>query len=99
MVSATRTQTLNMPILRQGSRGTSVRLLQQLLSAYNRFTLSSPITVDGIFGDKTFAAVTEFQIAYRNEGLDNSFTIDGVVGPLTWRALGDFSYRKCRTQE
>jgi peptidoglycan hydrolase-like protein with peptidoglycan-binding domain len=89
-------QTLNMPILRRDSRGTSVRLLQQLLNAYDRFTFSNQVTIDGIFGDETLRAVTEFQAAYKNEGLDNSFTIDGIVGPLTWRALGDFSYRKCR---
>jgi murein DD-endopeptidase MepM/ murein hydrolase activator NlpD len=53
-----------------GSRGDAVAEIQRQLG----------VTVDGIFGPLTHAAVTDFQA--RN-GLD----VDGVVGPVTWTAL------------
>lgn len=60
-----------MPILRNGSRGDPVRELQNLLGG---------LTVDGIFGPRTEAAVREFQ---RLAGL----VADGIVGPITWGKL------------
>jgi peptidoglycan hydrolase-like protein with peptidoglycan-binding domain len=42
------------------------------------------LTVDGVFGAKTEAAVREFQRLLSRE---MPFTVDGVVGPRTWRAL------------
>ena len=63
------------PILRQGSQGQSVKTLQQLLTA-----AGYPLTVDGIFGPRTEAAVKKFQQA-------NRLTVDGIVGPKTWSSL------------
>jgi peptidoglycan hydrolase-like protein with peptidoglycan-binding domain len=40
------------------------------------------LTVDGIFGPETEAAVKNFQ-------QDNGLTVDGIVGPHTWQALPD----------
>jgi peptidoglycan hydrolase-like protein with peptidoglycan-binding domain len=57
-------------LLRVGTRGEDVRQAQQLLG----------VAVDGIFGDKTRAAVVGFQ---RSNGL----AVDGIVGPNTWSAL------------
>lgn len=64
------------PLLRSGSRGPAVIELQQALSklGYN------PGPIDGIFGQKTEAAVRAFQSA---KGL----VVDGIVGPKTWAAI------------
>lgn len=62
-----------MEVLSLGSTGPDVRLIQSLL---NRIGYNSG-AVDGIFGNRTYQAVTDFQ---RNNGL----TPDGVVGPATW---------------
>jgi peptidoglycan hydrolase-like protein with peptidoglycan-binding domain len=63
------------PLVRQGSRGHPVQTLQYLLGAHGH-----PVTVDGIFGPDTDAAVRAFQQA-------GHLTVDGLVGPETWSAL------------
>lgn len=62
-------------LLRQGDSGDQVRDVQARLAA-----LGFPVTVDGLFGAATTAAVRSFQ---RAQGLD----ADGIVGPGTRRAL------------
>lgn len=65
-------------VLRKGSSGSSVRILQYYLSFLGYFNLKLPyISVDGIFGDETRDAVLTFQSLY---GLD----VDGIVGRDTW---------------
>jgi murein L,D-transpeptidase YcbB/YkuD len=67
------------PELRQGSNGAwpqaTVRSLQYLLNAHG-----AKLTVDGMFGPKTKAAVVAFQ---HSKGLSAS----GVVQASTWRSL------------
>ena len=63
------------PLVRSGDRDHPVRTLQYLLRARNH-----PVTVDGIFGAKTDAAVRAFQ-------MDKHLAVDGIVGPNTWSAL------------
>ena len=63
------------PLVRSGARDHPVRTLQYLLRARNH-----PVTVDGIFGAKTDAAVRAFQ-------MDKHLAVDGIVGPNTWSAL------------
>jgi len=68
-------------LLRNGSRGDSVRLMQQYLNAIAAAFPSIPvITADGIFGPLTENAVRAFQ---RQFGLG----IDGIIGPITWAAI------------
>jgi peptidoglycan hydrolase-like protein with peptidoglycan-binding domain len=57
--------------LEEGSEGRQVRILQHMLG----------LSVDGVFGPRTEAAVRAFQA---NHGL----TVDGIVGPQTSAALG-----------
>jgi len=63
------------PLTRSGDREHPVRTLQYLLRDRNH-----PVTVDGIFGTKTDAAVRAFQT-------DKHLSVDGIVGPKTWSAL------------
>ena len=66
------------PTVYSGSRGESVKTLQERLNAkgYNAGS------VDGIFGKNTRAAVMAFQKA-------NGLAADGIVGKLTWAKLYD----------
>lgn len=65
-----------MATLSYGSKGNDVSNLQRLLNSkgYN-------LSVDGIFGDKTLAAVKNWQ-------QKNGYTVDGLVGPNTWQRMG-----------
>lgn len=65
-----------MPILRKGSRGESVKVLQIRLNAVG-YACGS---VDGIFGIRTQTAVIAFQE-------ENGLIKDGIVGPKTWEEL------------
>jgi peptidoglycan hydrolase-like protein with peptidoglycan-binding domain len=63
------------PLVREGDQEHPVQTLQYLLRARGH-----NLTVDGIFGSVTAAAVRAFQ---QQEGL----VVDGIVGPATWSAL------------
>lgn len=65
-----------MALARYGSRGLHVALLQRKLN-----DRGYRLSVDGIFGPKTLAAVKDYQ---RKRGL----VVDGIVGPKTWGSLG-----------
>lgn len=65
----------NYPVLRNGSRGNFVYLLQFILREYGY-----NIAVDGIFGRGTESAVRSFQTT-------NSIASDGIVGATTWKYL------------
>jgi peptidoglycan hydrolase-like protein with peptidoglycan-binding domain len=61
--------------VRRGDTGERVKAAQNEL-VRNQYSLA----VDGIFGDKTDAAVRQFQGRVH-------LIVDGIVGPNTWRAL------------
>lgn len=63
------------PLVREGDQQHPVQTLQYLLRARGH-----TLTVDGIFGPGTDAAVRAFQ---QQKGL----AVDGIVGPDTWSAL------------
>jgi N-acetylmuramoyl-L-alanine amidase len=65
------------PTLRWGSRGASVRLVQERLRRWGYY--QGP--VDGVFGRRTYQSVRLFQ---RRNGL----AVDGIVGRRTYVALG-----------
>lgn len=66
----------DMDTLRKGDKGQQVRALQIILNSRTGAGLS----VDGIFGGKTEAAVKEYQQA-------RGLTVDGIVGQRTWEMV------------
>lgn len=63
------------PLLRSGTKGYAVSILQNKL---NDFGLQ--IKADGAFGPQTDSAVKDFQER-------NGLTVDGIVGAATWKKL------------
>ena len=61
--------------VRLGDRNEAVKGAQSQLNRHG-----AALTVDGVFGSQTDAAVRNFQTAKR-------LTVDGVVGPVTWQHL------------
>jgi peptidoglycan hydrolase-like protein with peptidoglycan-binding domain len=66
---------LTWPLLKKNSRNEPVQSVQYLLRAHGR-----TVTVDGIFGPNTEAAVRAFQSS-------TGLAADGIVGDRTWTAL------------
>ncbi|MFN2120087.1 MAG: peptidoglycan-binding domain-containing protein [Anaerolineales bacterium] len=67
------------PMLRFGSRGEQVTLLQGALNLWPEPT-SHNLETDGIYGPKTLGEVKRFQSVKK-------VSADGVVGPVTWGLL------------
>jgi len=65
-------------LLRLGSSGSDVRLMQTYLNTIRIVYPSIPyLVVDGIFGEQTKRAVIAFQQQF-------VLTADGIIGPITW---------------
>ncbi|MBQ6539784.1 MAG: peptidoglycan-binding protein [Oscillospiraceae bacterium] len=67
---------VQLPVLKKGSRGRTVKALQILLNGYGH----SCGKADGDFGTKTLAGVKSFQ---KSAGI----AVDGSVGRVTWTKL------------
>lgn len=68
-------------LLRLGSVGDSVRLMQRYLSTISQsYPSVPPLTTDGTFGSMTDASVRAFQRLF---GLG----VDGIIGPNTWNLI------------
>jgi peptidoglycan hydrolase-like protein with peptidoglycan-binding domain len=63
------------PVVQNGNQGHPIRTLQSLLRAHGH-----NLTVDGMFGPATEAAVKAFQTG-------KGMTADGIMHPQTWSAL------------
>jgi peptidoglycan hydrolase-like protein with peptidoglycan-binding domain len=74
--ASTSSATFLLPVLHQGTSGSAVRVLQQLLN-FQGFSLE----VDGQFGSQTWEAVKNFQYI-------NNLPMDGIVDAETWHHLG-----------
>ena len=65
-------------LLRVGSTGPNVRLMQTYLNTIRIVYTSIPyVVVDGVFGEQTRRAVVAFQQQFL-------LTPDGIIGPITW---------------
>ena len=74
---------LGSSVLKQGSTGSEVEQLQFWLSTLAQYESRIPsVTVDGVYGSGTAAAVRAFQRLY-------GLTVDGIVGRTTWTELYD----------
>ncbi len=73
----------SMPLVKRGSRGAHVKLLQTKLSELGFRVSKNPkySGIDGIAGSMTIAALKRFQKS-------RSLTVDGLCGKNTWKALG-----------
>jgi peptidoglycan hydrolase-like protein with peptidoglycan-binding domain len=72
-------------LVKKGSKGHAVRLLQEILKSFANPPFD-PGSVDGEFGALTDAAVREVQGSFFDfEG--NPLNVDGIVGSKTWCAL------------
>ena len=74
---------LGSSVLKQGSTGSEVEQVQFWLGTLAQYESSIPsVTVDGVYGSGTAAAVRAFQRLY-------GLTVDGIVGRTTWTELYD----------
>lgn len=77
-------------LLRKGSRGESVRVLQEKLIQLGYDV--GPDGADGDFGNNTEKAVREFQV-------DNSLEVDGIVGNESWAKLNSLTEKQTPKEE
>ena len=76
-VESDKAQTVAVAVISQGSRGETVKLIQQKLKRWGYYNGA----IDGIYGSSTKKAVKNFQAK-------NGLTADGIVGNKTLAALG-----------
>lgn len=68
-------------LLKVGVTGANVKLMQSYLNTIGKYQPSIPkLTVDGVFGSQTKAAVMQYQRLY-------NLTVDGIIGKKTWDSI------------
>ena len=97
------TVTANLPLLRRGDSGDSVRFLEQLLSSIYWFSQkqNAPILInenvkfDGIYDDQCERIVKEFQANYNSTfpAPAPNLAVDGESVSQSCKALGDAIFR------
>ena len=70
-----KTVSIELSVLRQGSKGEQVKTLQRLLNAFG-----NNLVVDGDFGQNTFSALKNYQ-------KNNFLEVDGICGGKSWNSL------------
>lgn len=66
---------IELSVLRKGNKGEEVKTLQRLLNAFG-----AKLSVDGDFGQKTFAELQSYQ-------KKNNLEVDGICGKMSWNSL------------
>jgi cell wall-associated NlpC family hydrolase len=75
------TVTVELSVLRKGSKGDEVKTLQRLLNAFGyKGSNGKQLSIDGDFGSNTFYALKSFQKA-------RNLTQDGICGKNSWNAM------------
>ena len=75
------TVTIELSVLRKGSKGDEVKTLQRLLKALGyKGSDNKQLSIDGDFGGNTYHALCAYQKAY-------GLAVDGVCGKNTWTSL------------
>lgn len=75
------TVTIELPVLRKGSKGDEVKTLQRLLNALGcKGSDKKALSVDGDFGANTYHALKAFQ-------KERSLEQDGICGKNSWNAI------------
>lgn len=64
-----------MPVLKRGSKGRAVRIMQGVLNAWGY-----KVSIDGIFGPQVEKAFRSFQSTHK-------LAVDGICGPKSWNKL------------
>ncbi|MBD2184072.1 MULTISPECIES: peptidoglycan-binding domain-containing protein [Oscillatoriophycideae] len=78
--SAQLSPTETLPVLRYGSYGDAVKIVQRLLFTLNYYSN----VINGVYGLRTEAAVKSFQ-------KDNGLVVNGIVDSKTWLGLSRIS--------
>ncbi|MUG93609.1 peptidoglycan-binding protein [Scytonema sp. UIC 10036] len=95
--------TPELPSLREGDSGDSVRFLEQLLASIFWFSqqpgrpslISTNVKFDAKYDSQCKQIITEFQQNYNAifPFPSPDIKVDGITGPETWKALGDAIFK------
>lgn len=73
-----------------GSGSDSIKFLQNMLNILRVAGKKAPIKVDGVYGDQTKAAVSEFQEDYTKLSKNSGLKVTGAADAATCKDIGDW---------